>query len=223
MVLLEPYSDCQGEQMTEFDVPKWLLWARELHAIGQSGLFYSVNVFDKQRYQRLVDLSAEMISTYADIPPEPLKIALTSQAGYITPKVDVRGAVFKDDQILMVKEWSDGCWSLPGGWADVNEPPSAMVEREVWEESGFRVKARKIIGVYESNHDRQPVQVFHVYKLIFLCDLVDGKATPSYETPEVGFFSLDKLPPFSSARTRMEHIQEAHAQLLDPTRPTVFS
>jgi ADP-ribose pyrophosphatase YjhB (NUDIX family) len=209
--------------MIESNPPKWLLWAREIHAIGQTGLFYTQNEFDRLRYQQLLDMSENMISTYGEVPPETLKIAMTAQPGYVTPKVDVRGAVFKDDQVLMVKEWSDGNWSLPGGYADVNETPSKMVEREVREESGFIVKARKIVGLYESNHDRQPVEVFHAYKILFLCDLLDGTATTSIETTEVKFFPLDQLPTFSSSRTRLEHIQEAHAHLLDPTRPAVFS
>ena len=144
------------------------------------------------------------------------------QTGYATPKVDVRAAVFKEGQILLVQERSDGGWSLPGGWADVNERPSAMVEREVWEESGFQVRARKVVGVYESNHDRQPLTVYHAYKVVFLCDLLGGEARASNETLDVGFFGLDQLPPFSPNRTKLRFVQEAFAHLQDPRRPAAF-
>lgn len=208
--------------MNDSSPSQWLLWGRELHAIGQTGLYYSQNEFDRIRYQRVAEIAGSIISSLGSLPLEPLKIALNAQPGYVTPKVDVRGAIFHEDQILMVKEWSDGKWSLPGGYADVNEAPSRMVEREVWEESGLVVKAAKLVGVYESNHDRQPVEVFHAYKLLFLCDWIEGSLTPSIETPEVRFFSLDALPEFSPCRTRLDHIQEAYAHLKDPNRPAVF-
>ena len=208
--------------LQETTTPLWLLWAREIQAIGQTGLHFSLNEFDRQRYQRLVDIASQVMARYTEVPEGDLQASFALQAGYATPKVDVRAAVFKDGQILLVQEASDGCWSLPGGWADVNERPSAMVEREVWEESGFRVRARKVVGVYESNHDRQPLTVYHAYKVVFLCDLVGGEARASNETLAVGFYSLENLPPFSPTRTRLRYVEEAFAHLQDPQRPAAF-
>jgi ADP-ribose pyrophosphatase YjhB (NUDIX family) len=206
----------------DHQIPQWLRWAREIHQIGETGLYYSSNEFDRQRFERLVDISAEMMKEHLDESYEQVRAALNAQPGYITPKVDVRGAVFKDDQILMVKEFTDGLWSLPGGWADVNDAPSDMVEREVREETGLIVKARKMVGVYEANHDREPVNVFHSYKLLFLCEIISGSLQPSYETPDVRFYSLAELPPLSIHRTQERYIREAYRHLQDPSLATVF-
>ncbi len=208
--------------MTPEDFPRWLAWAREIQAIGQTGCHFSANEFDRQRYTRLIELASEILAGYTHFPQEDLQESFLLQTGYATPKVDVRAAIFRDEQVLLVRERSDGGWSLPGGWADVNEAPAAMVEREVWEESGFHARAQKVIGVYESNHDREPLLVYHAYKVVFLCDLLDGEARPSNETSAVDFFPLDALPPFSVYRTQLRFIQEAFAHLHDPGRPAAF-
>jgi ADP-ribose pyrophosphatase YjhB (NUDIX family) len=208
--------------MAQGNASRWLEWAREIQAIGQTGVFYSQNDFDRQRYSRLIDIASEIVAEHTRHPVEEIRQVFLAQPGYATPKVDVRAAVFRNDQVLLVREWSDGLWSLPGGWADVNQPPSLMTEREVWEESGFKVKARKMVGVFEANHDREPITVYHAYKFVFLCDLVSGKATTSNETTAVDFFPLDQLPPFSAARTSLRMIEEAYAHLHDPTRAAAF-
>ena len=203
-------------------VPTWLLWAREIQAIGQTGLQFSVSEYDRQRYQRLVVLAAEIFTDQTGQDITAFRQSFDMQSGYATPKVDVRAAVFNGDQILLVQERTDQRWSMPGGFADVNEPPSAMIEREVREESGYLVKARKLVGVYESNHDRHPLEVYHVYKLVFLCDLVGGNPEKSFETLDVGMFPLDQLPELSLGRTTSRFIQEAYVHWLAPDRPTAF-
>ena len=203
-------------------IPNWLKWAREVQAIGQTGFYFSTNDFDRQRYQRLIDLASEMMSGATGLPGDEFNKDFLMQTGYATPKVDVRAAVFRDQQVLLVREQQDGRWSMPGGYADVNEPPARMVEREAWEESGYRVRACKVVGVYESNHDRQPVLVYHAYKIVFLCELVGGEARTSYETQAVEFFPLDDLPELSPNRTQPRFIQEAYAHLREPHRPAAF-
>jgi ADP-ribose pyrophosphatase YjhB (NUDIX family) len=200
----------------------WLSWAREIQAIGQTGLYFSGNEFDRQRYQKLIWLASEIFSKYSHIPPELYREVFLCETGYATPKVDVRAVVFREGEVLMVRERSDGGWSLPGGWADVNEAPSSMVEREVFEESGLTVKAVKVTGVYEANHDRDPVDVFHAYKVVFLCDLLKGEMRGSYETTDVSFFAIDNLPDLSVFRTQPRYIEEAYAHVLDPNRPAAF-
>jgi ADP-ribose pyrophosphatase YjhB (NUDIX family) len=202
--------------------PRWLKWAREIEAIGQTGLFYSTNDFDRQRYGRLVDLAAEILAQPTVMDAEMLKKVFLDQRGYATPKVDVRGAVFKEGRLLMVRERIDGCWSMPGGWADVNEPPAAMVEREVWEESGYKVKAYRLVGVYESNHDHAPLEVFHAYKLVFLCNLIGGEAATSIETTDNGFFPQDQMPPFSLSRTNARIVADVFAHQDDPNLAVIF-
>jgi ADP-ribose pyrophosphatase YjhB (NUDIX family) len=201
---------------------KWLAWAREIQAIGQTGLYFSANDFDRQRYQRLVELSAEVFGEYTGASRDELVPLFLDQTGYATPKVDVRAAVFRDGKLLLVREKADGGWSMPGGWADVNEPPSSVAAREVWEESGFQVKPVKLIGVFEANHDRPPIQVFHAYKVAFLCDLLGGEARTSIETTGVDFFAPDEMPVFSFERTPQRLVAEAFEHLKDPARPSAF-
>jgi ADP-ribose pyrophosphatase YjhB (NUDIX family) len=144
------------------------------------------------------------------------------QPGYATPKVDVRGAVVHDGQILLVQERVDGRWCLPGGWADVGETPAEMVVREVWEESGFEVVPRKVVGVYDANRGGVPMEFYHAYKIIFLCTVIGGQARPSNETLAADFFAFDRLPPLSSPRTDERHLVEVYAHLRDPERPPAF-
>ena len=202
---------------------KWLDWARKIQSIAQTGLHYSENEFDRGRYTQLMQLSAEIVSTYSDHRYEHLLATFLSQKGYATPKVDVRAAVFENDKILMVREMSDGCWAMPGGWADIGDIPSVSAEREAWEEAGFRVKATRVIGVYDANRDgARPVELFHAVKLMYLCDLIGGEATISHETTAVGFFGLNEIPPLSAMRTSPRMINDAFAAHYDFSRPTVY-
>jgi len=202
---------------------KWLDWARKIQSIAQTGLHYSENEFDRDRYSKLMQLSAEIVSSYSDQTYESLLGTFLSQKGYSTPKVDVRAAVFKDGKILMVREMSDGCWAMPGGWADVGDLPSESAEREVLEEAGFKVKSTRVIGVYDANRDgARPIELFHAVKLVFLCDLHGGEAAVSYETTAVGFFGLDEIPPLSSMRTNLRMIKDAFTANSDPLLPTIY-
>lgn len=203
-------------------IPRWLQWAREIQAIAQTGQTYALNDWQSQRYRRLMQISAEIISEYTDNPVEPITESFIHQPGYATPKVDVRGAVFRDGKILLVHEKIDDGWTMPGGWADVGDSPAQGAEREVWEESGFRVKARKLIGVYDANRT-QPLELYHAVKLVFLCDMISGEARTSDETTAVGFFDRDEIPrPFAGERTRSRHIEHAFAAYANPSVRTVF-
>ena len=208
--------------MTDTNVPAWLAWARELQALGQTGLTYSLSDYDTQRYQRLVEIAAEMVEQKTELEREPVLKHFSIQPGYATAKVDVRGAVVQDGRILLVQERRDGRWCMPGGWADVGDVPSDMVAREVWEESGYRVEPRKVIGVYDANRDGRPLDFFHAYKIVFLCDIVGGEPRPSSETADVRFFDFDDLPPLSSSRTNERHLAEVLAHIHDLNRPTAF-
>lgn len=200
----------------------WLDWAREIQAIAQSGLHYSENEYDRQRYFRLLELSAEIIGTESGAQIGFLKDVFSKQVGYATPKVDVRAAVFRENQLLMVRERMDGGWTMPGGWADVGDVPSEAAERETWEESGFQVKAVKLVGVYDANRTG-PLELFHAYKIIYLCDLIDGKAQTSYETTEVAFFGLNEIPThLSGERTLPRHIQDAFNAHGNPGVKAIF-
>jgi ADP-ribose pyrophosphatase YjhB (NUDIX family) len=200
---------------------KWIDWAQEIFSLSQAGLTYSENPFDIERYKRLQEITAEIIANQSQISKEAVLKSFSMQAGYITPKVDVRGAVVQEGKILLIQERADGNWAMPGGWADLGNSPASVAEREVWEESGFRVKAEKVVAVLDANRI-EPFEFYHAYKIIFLCTLVGGEPRTSYETLAVDFFDPDHLPPLSSYRTNESMLQEVFAQVANPNRPTVF-
>ncbi|MFZ6031326.1 MAG: NUDIX hydrolase [Chloroflexota bacterium] len=203
-------------------LPRWLVWAREIQALAQTGHHYAPDPYHRRRYARLAEIAAEIAHEHTDLAFEPLRSAFHAELGYATPKVDVRTAVFQDDRLLMVRERSDGGWTLPGGWADVGDVPSEAAERETWEEAGLRVKARKLLGVYDANRVGS-LELNHAFKLVFLCDLLGGKPTPSDETCEVAFFAQHEIPAaLSGERTRSRHIADAFLALSDPNLPAVF-
>jgi len=205
--------------MTE--VPKWLGWAREIFSLSQAGITYSKDEYDIQRYQRLQEISAEMLASQSLLSYAEILKSFSMQSGYPTPKIDVRGAVIRDEKILLVREKADGCWAMPGGWGDIGDGPAGMVTREVWEESGFRVNVDKLVGVYDAN-PLQPYEFYHIYKLIFLCSITSGEPTPSIETLEVGFFSMDSLPPLSETRTNKRILDEVFAHYHQSDRAPYF-
>jgi len=208
--------------MTETNNKRWLDWSREIQAISQIGNTFAENDFQKERYDRLMEIAAEIVSENTALPEMSILDVFRVQPGYATPKVDVRGAVFRDSKLLMVKEKLDGRWSLPGGWVDVGDYPAASAEREVWEESGFRVKAKKLVGVYDANRSG-PMEFFHAFKLVFLCELLGGSAKISKETTEVAFFAEDEFPlEFSGERTQMRHIQDAFNAMVNPQIQAIF-
>lgn len=208
--------------MDEDTTPRWLELAREIQALSQTGLFFAENEFARERHKRLGEIAAEMVSDHSSLETNELVNIFVSQTGYATPRVDVRAAVFRDEKLLLVRERIDGGWTMPGGWADVGDIPSGAAEREVREEAGFLVKARKVIGVYDANR-LGPLEIFHAYKIVFLCDLLGGEARTSNETSEVGFFGREEIPlMLSGERTKQRHITDAFSVLDDSDRPAVF-
>lgn len=201
---------------------RWLSWARELQAMAQTGLTFATGHYDIERYHRTMEIAAEMLSGTTGEPPGQILEAFLREPGYATPKVDVRGAVIRDGKILLVQERTDGKWCMPGGWADIDELPSEMVIREVREESGFVVVPRKVVGVFDANRTGMPRNFFHAYKVVFLCELLGGEATPSNETSAVAFFDFDNLPELSEQRTHTRHLAEVRAHGADASRPTMF-
>jgi ADP-ribose pyrophosphatase YjhB (NUDIX family) len=199
----------------------WLDWAREIFSLSKAGLAYSQNEFDLERYKRLQEITAEMIASQGNLAKEAVLESFSMQAGYVTPKIDVRGAVVHDGKILLIQERADGRWSMPGGWADLGNAPASVAEREVWEESGYRVKAEKVVAVLDANRI-EPMEFYHAYKIIFLCKLLDGEPRTSHETLAVDFFDPNELPPLSLFRTNEAMLQEVFAHVKDPLRPAMF-
>jgi ADP-ribose pyrophosphatase YjhB (NUDIX family) len=205
------------------DEPKWVAWARALQAIAQTGLHFSESEYDIERYRKILEIAVDIFADSSGESPAMIRGLFDGQSGYATPKVDVRGVVFRDDKLLLVRERSDGLWTLPGGWADVNDSPSEAVEREIVEESGFRAKAERMIAIFDrAKHGHEPPFPFHVYKLFILCGLKGGEARTTMETIGVEFAGENEIPPLSLSRVTREQIQFCFEARNNPDAPCRF-
>ena len=201
---------------------KWLNIAREIQQLAQTGSAFAVTSYEKDRYKRLTEITAEIIEQHTILEKESVNKVLMEHPGYATPKIDVRAAVIKDYKILLVQESTDNCWAMPGGWADVGDIPSEVAIRECKEESGYDVKPIKVIGVFDANRVGGRLEFFHAFKIIFLCELIGGKAATSNETLDVRFFNFNELPLLSLNRTNEKHLDEIKLHLKNPDRKTYF-
>jgi ADP-ribose pyrophosphatase YjhB (NUDIX family) len=199
-----------------------LTWARKVQAIAQNGLLFSQDSFDRERYTQLKELADSILAAELDIPLGQARSLWDKEDGYATPKVDVRGGVFDGDKVLLVRERSDGRWTLPGGWVDVNDAPSEAVAREIYEESGYLAKATKLAMLVDRNKHPHPPGVHHIYKLFFLCERTGGAARISNETDGVDFFPVRSLPELSTGRTLSSQIERLYEHQLNRALPTDF-
>ncbi len=186
---------------------KWLDWAKEIQALSQAGLAYTKDDFDKERFLRLREISCEIIAGYTEADFSKVKKLFAGESGYQTPKVDVRAVIFKADLLLLVQEKADGKWALPGGWADIGLTPKEIAVKEVFEETGFKAEAGKLLAVMDKKRHNHPPSAYHVYKMFIACDIVGGKAAAGTETKNLGFFSLEDLPDLSEARNTYAQIK----------------
>lgn len=182
--------------------------ARELEALAQTGLHFSEDAYDRERYARLRDIAAGLLADASDRSVEEIHAWNRAEFGYATPKVDVRAFIPRGEEVLLIHEDADpGKWTLPGGWADVNETPSASVIREVEEESGYVVEARRLLAVFDRERQGHPPPYpYHVYKLFFYCRITGGAPGPTPESSESRFFPLDALPALSESRVLARQI-----------------
>ncbi len=203
---------------------KWLEWSQQLQAIAQNGLTYSENPYDIERYHQVRQIAAEILATHSTLEPNQILDLFKREDGYATPKVDVRAAVFQHNQILLVKEREDNCWTLPGGWVDVGESPRSAIVREVYEESGYQTRVVKLLAVYDRNHPRHghPPMRHHVYKLFFLCEIISGAPTENHETEAVAFFEEHQIPKLSLTRVVPTQIARLFEHLYHPNWATDF-
>ena len=202
--------------------PKWLSWAKQLQAISQAGLAYSKDIYDIERFELIRNISIEIASEYSSTEMAIVKDLFANESGYATPKVDVRAVVFREGKILMVEEKSDGRWALPGGWADIGLSPSEVAVKEVQEEAGFKVSARKLIAVMDKKCHSHPPSPYHIYKIFILCDIIGGQAAEGVETSDVRFFTEDGLPALSTARNTEAQIKLAFRHYRNQDEPLYF-
>jgi len=203
-------------------IPDWLHWAQQLQAIAQNGLTYALGDYDRERYQQIRDIANQILEAQTGEPAARFEAAFAMEQGYSTPKVDVRAAVIRDRRILLVREREDGCWTLPGGWADIGQSPAESVVREVREESGFEVRAVRLIAVLDRNRHPHPPIPYHAFKMFFLCELTGGEASASFETTGVDWFAPDALPSLSLTRVLPEQIAMCFRYRADPALPVLF-
>jgi ADP-ribose pyrophosphatase YjhB (NUDIX family) len=211
--------------------PKWLDWAQRLQAIAQTGINYEPHMFDRERYEAVREIAAEILAANSELDISTVRDLFTHDAGHATPKVDVRGVVFRDNALLMVREHLDGGrWTLPGGWVDIGEAPSEATVREVYEEAGYRTRAVKLLALYDRRLHDHPPSIFHAYKVFFMCELIDeGKAetrstSASFlETSEATFFRENEIPAdLSVGRVTQAQIARFFEHLRNPDLPTDF-
>lgn len=202
----------------------WLKWVQELQAIAQTGLAYTQDVFDRERYERIRELAAEIAAAYTGSDFAPIHDLFAGEVGHATPKVDVRGVIFQDDRIVLVKESKDGGWTLPGGWVDIGESAAEACAREVYEESGYHTRVVKLLAVYDRNKHGHPPHIWHIYKLFFLCE-PNGAPEPlaaNDETEAVALFAEDAIPPLSVGRVTPAQIKRLFEHHRRPDLPTDY-
>jgi len=183
----------------------WIDWVIELQAIAQAGLYYSKDIYDKERFERIREITAEMISKQSSLPVETVKDLFCNETGYQTPKMDTRAAIFENNKILLVKE--QGKWSLPGGWIDVNESIKSNTVKEVKEEAGLEVTPVRLIAVQDRNKHNKPQYAYGICKVFVLCNIVSGEFKQNSETTESGFFAIDSLPDLANEKNTAAQIR----------------
>ena len=201
---------------------KWIKWSMEIQSLAQSGLAYTDNVYDIERYERLREISAEMLAEKTDLSIEKVKDLFFNETGYQTPKIDTRAVIFKDNKILLVHE-NNNTWSLPGGWCDVLESVKSNTVKEVKEETGLDVNAIKVVAIQDRNKHNKPIYAYGVCKVFILCDVISGEFEKNIETTEIKYFSQDEIPNnLSDEKTNKEQIEMCFKAYNDKNWQTQF-
>ena len=179
----------------------------ELQSIAQAGLYYGKDEFDKERYQKVRDISAHLLSIYTEFPIQQIQKVFCHDIGYQTPKLDTRAAIFnKKGEILLVQE-KGGLWSLPGGWVDINTSIKENTEKEVKEEAGLDVLATKIIAVMDRDKHNFPRYIYKVIKVFVMCEVIGGHFEKNIETIDSCYFPYHHLPELETAKNNHEQIK----------------
>lgn len=202
--------------------PAWLRLGERVQAIAQTGLTYARDPYDRERYEELRRIAVELLADGLGAPPDEVRVALAAGLGYPTPKVDVRAVVFRGDELLLVRERRSGRWTFPGGWADVGDSPGTAAERETLEESGFRVRATKLLALLDKACHEHPPSADYTYKVLVGCELEGGAPATSHEIDAVSFFVRTTAPELDVDRTTPGQLALAWAHHDDPARPADF-
>jgi len=203
-------------------MPSNLDLARRLLALSQSGLHFTAEEYDRERYREIAQIATDLLANESQHPAKKLHQTWFVEDGYATPKVDVRGAIFRGETVLLVRETTDGKWTVPGGWADINDSPSTAVLKEIEQESGFTARIIKLAALYDRNLHDHPPHFFHLWKAFFICEITGGAARFSNETDGVEFFPLEELPELSTGRSTAKQIRRMYEHHLHREWPTEF-
>jgi ADP-ribose pyrophosphatase YjhB (NUDIX family) len=207
---------------TEIEARRLALF-RSLHALARTGLHFCRDEYDRERYEQVEAIAAELLATGAGLTPAEMRREWARETGYVTPKVEVRGAVFRaEGHVLLVRESIDRLWTLPGGWADVNDSPSGAVRREIEQEAGLRTRVVKLAALYDRNAHGHPPSIHHSWKAFFLCEAEGGELRGSYETDDVGWFDPFDLPPMSIGRCTPAQVLRMRQHWLERGMATDF-
>ncbi|MCP8615405.1 NUDIX hydrolase [Salirhabdus salicampi] len=201
---------------------KWLEWVKRIRAISQAGLTYAKDDFDRERYEELQAISADILAQHSEMEIGSIRHLYKYEQGYQTPKVDVRGVVFSQGKVLMVKEKRDNGWALPGGFCEVGLSPVENIVKEIREEAGYEVLPTRLLAVLDMEKHSHPPQPYHYYKIFIQCKIIGGKAKHSIETSGVNFFEEGRLPNLSLARNTEEQIHIVFQFLKDPKKQSIF-
>lgn len=200
---------------------EWLDLAQELQAIAQTGLTYTKDPYDRERYEQIRELSVRIMSDFTGTDMAVVRELFANEKGYATPKVDVRAVVFQEDRILMVRERMDGAWSLPGGWADIGFTPSEVAVKETREETGYEVRPVRLLAVLDKKRHPHPPSLYYIYKLFIQCEIVGGAAAAGLETSDVRFFAEDELPQLSVERNTASQLSLMFEYGRNPNKPAI--
>ncbi|MFJ7933815.1 NUDIX hydrolase [Sporosarcina sp. NPDC096371] len=201
---------------------QWLEWAQRIQALSQSGLAFSKDIYDIERYEELRMISAEIMQDHTGLEMQKIKDLFLNETGYQTPKVDVRGVIFQDDKLLMVKEKLDNRWSLPGGFCDIGLSAAENIIKEIKEESGYDAVPTKLLALWDKNKHLHPPQPYHYYKIFIQCEIIGGQPVTGIETSDIQFFSESTIPTLSTDRVVASQINTLFEFLKDPNKATLF-
>ena len=205
------------------NVKRLLHEAVQLKATADTGLLYNTNPYDRERYEAIRETSLRIMEIIGVDQLEGIRNSFLPATDYPTAKVDLRALILSPEGgILLAKERADGCWSLPGGWADVGASPRENIIKECKEETGLEVIPERLLAVFDKAKHAHPPQAEYVYKLVFLCTTTTTALKAGFDVLDVQFFPLDQLPALSENRILKSQIELAYNLAHDENAQTYF-
>ena len=188
--------------MKTSDFVKYL---QRMIALTDTGLTFTKDPFDRERYEDLRSLLSEMLNQESDLDAEEVAEVLKPTSAYVTPLMDVRAWIVEDEKICLVRGQGENDWALPGGFGEVGYSPTENILKEIEEETGFEAKVERLLAVFDTN--RFQLQSKQYAKFIFECKLLDGQFQKNQEIADLQFFAIDQLPNLSEKRITKEQIE----------------